>query len=90
MQPTVGFYNLFNFANFDSGHGAEWIVEGSRGADQRDNSHWTQRGPRPGWNRCLRARCTLAAGVRAAAHILKLAIYHSDLSVRRLVLAVWQ
>jgi hypothetical protein len=39
-----------------SGDRAEWIVDGSRGTDQRNHSHRAQRRPRWGRNRRLLAR----------------------------------
>ena len=72
VQPSAGFYNLFNFANFDlPGARAQWIVDGSRGTDQWNHSHRAQHRPRGRGNRRLRARCSPTDRVRAAAHLLK-------------------
>ena len=43
LQPSVGFYNLFNFANFDlPGAALNGIADGRCRANQRNHLRWTQ------------------------------------------------
>jgi len=43
LQPSAGFYNLFNFANFDIARQcAERTADGIRRTDQWNHSTWAQ------------------------------------------------
>ena len=71
MQPSVGFYNLFNFANFDlPGASLNGLLTGAAGADQRDHLCRAQRRPRRGGNRCLFTRRSPPNRIWFPAHLL--------------------